>query len=226
MKKLITILMILAMLFGLCASALAVEILYIDSAGFEAISTETQAPEGEGVTAPSVEYEPVGISVADGYHLEIRTADPAKVNEETLVDTASKSENIVRVGGLAILEIVDIVVVRDSDGEVVDWPEPITVTLRLPDWILSAFIQEADGSWTELRFENAEEDGIVTLYLPHLTPVAFAMPDRRSGDSGTGEGQVVTSPQTGYDTLPWAVLALVFAAGAALCLVRAKKAGR
>ena len=226
MKKLITILMILAMLFGLCASAMALEILYVTGEGFEAISTQTQAPEGEGVTAPSVEYVPVGIPVADGYHLEIRMAKPENVDEGTLEETASQSPPVVRAGELASLEVLEIVVVRDSDGEVVEWPLPITVTVRLPDWILAAFVQNADRSWTEVSFDYGDEEGIVTLYFPHLSPVAFAVAEKRGSESGTGDGQVVTSPQTGYDTLPWALLALVFTAGAAVCLVRAKKAGR
>lgn len=222
MKKIMTVLLVLTMLLGLCAPALAVEIIYIAGDGFEPLKTETDGSAYEGDATPSVTYDPQGVVVADGLHLEVRTANPADVNEETLSDTASKAEAIVRVGELWLLEVVDIVVVRDSDGEVVDWPEPITVTLRCPDWILASFIQEDDGSWTELRFENGEEDGVVTLYLPHLTPVAFALPDKRGSESGTGDG-VVTSPQTGYDTGLWTALAAAFAVGAAVCLVRGRK---
>ncbi len=222
MKKIMTVLLVLTMLLGLCAPALAVEIIYIAGDGFEPLMTETDGSAYEGDATPSVTYDPQGVVVADGLHLEVRTANPADVNEETLSDTASKAEAIVRVGDMWLLEVVDIVVVRDSDGEVVDWPEPITVTLRCPDWILASFIQEDDGSWTELRFENGEEDGVVTLYLPHLTPVAFALPDKRGSESGTGDG-VVTSPQTGYDTGLWTALAAAFAVGAAVCLVCGRK---
>ena len=222
MKKIMTVLLVLTMLLGLCAPALAVEIIYIAGDGFEPLMTETDGSAYEGDATPSVTYDPQGVVVADGLHLEVRTANPADVNEETLSDTASKAEAIVRVGDMWLLEVVDIVVVRDSDGEVVDWPEPITVTLRCPDWILASFIKEADGSWTELRFENGEEDGVVTLYLPHLTPVAFALPDKRGSESGTGDG-IVTSPQTGYDTGLWMALAAAFAVGAAVCLVRGRK---
>ena len=222
MKKIMTVLLVLTMLLGLCAPALAVEIIYIAGDGFEPLMTETDGSAYEGDATPSVTYDPQGVVVADGLHLEVRTANPADVNEETLADTASKAEAIVRVGDMWLLEVVDIVVVRDSDGEVVDWPEPITVTLRCPDWILASFIQEDDGSWTELRFENGEEDGVVTLYLPHLTPVAFALPDKRGSESGTGDG-IVTSPQTGYDTGLWTALAAAFAVGAAGCLVRGRK---
>lgn len=222
MKKIMTVLLVLTMLLGLCAPALAVEIIYIAGDGFEPLMTETDGSAYEGDATPSVTYDPQGVVVADGLHLEVRTANPADVNEETLADTASKAEAIVRVGDMWLLEVVDIVVVRDSDGEVVDWPEPITVTLRCPDWILASFIQEDDGSWTELRFENGEEDGVVTLYLPHLTPVAFALPDKRGSESGTGDG-IVTSPQTGYDTGLWTALAAAFAVGAAVCLVRGRK---
>ncbi len=222
MKKIMTVLLVLTMLLGLCAPALAVEIIYIAGDGFEPLMTETDGSAYEGDATPSVTYDPQGVVVADGLHLEVRTANPADVNEETLSDTASKAEAIVRVGDMWLLEVVDIVVVRDSDGEVVDWPEPITVTLRCPDWILASFIQEDDGSWTELRFENGEEDGVVTLYLPHLTPVAFALPDKRGSESGTGDG-IVTSPQTGYDTGLWTALAAAFAVGAAVCLVCGRK---
>ena len=222
MKKIMTVLLVLTMLLGLCAPALAVEIIYIAGDGFEPLMTETDGSAYEGDATPSVTYDPQGVVVADGLHLEVRTANPADVNEENLADTASKAEAIVRVGDMWLLEVVDIVVVRDSDGEVVDWPEPITVTLRCPDWILASFIQEDDGSWTELRFENGEEDGVVTLYLPHLTPVAFALPDKRGSESGTGDG-IVTSPQTGYDTGLWTALAAAFAVGAAVCLVRGRK---
>ena len=222
MKKIMTVLLVLTMLLGLCAPALAVEIIYIAGDGFEPLMTETDGSAYEGDATPSVTYDPQGVVVADGLHLEVRTANPADVNEETLADTASKAEAIVRVGDMWLLEVVDIVVVRDSDGEVVDWPEPITVTLRCPDWILASLIQEDDGSWTELRFENGEEDGVVTLYLPHLTPVAFALPDKRGSESGTGDG-IVTSPQTGYDTGLWMALAAAFAVGAAVCLVRGRK---
>ncbi len=222
MKKLMTVLMILCMVFALCASALAVEILYVDADGFEPLMTETDGSGYEGEATPSVTYDPQGVVVADGLHLEIRKADPANVNEPNLADTASQSTVIREAGELWRLEVVEIVVVRDSDGEIVDWPDPITVTLRLPSWILAAFIQEDDGSWTELRFENGEEDGVVTLYLPHLTPVAFALPDKRGSESGTGDG-IVTSPQTGYDTGLWTALAAAFAVGAAVCLIRGRK---
>ncbi len=222
MKKIMTVLLVLTMLLGLCAPALAVEIIYIAGDGFEPLMTETDGSAYEGDATPSVTYDPRGVVVADGLHLEIRTANPAEVNEETLADTASKSETIVRAGDMWLLEVVDVVVVRDSDGEAVDWPQPITVTLRCPDWVLASFIQEDDGSWTELRFENGEEDGVVTLYLPHLTPVAFALPDKRGNESGTGDG-VVTSPQTGYDTGLWTALAAAFAVGAAVCLIRGRK---
>ena len=223
MKKIMTVLLVLTMLLGLCAPALAVEIIYIAGDGFEPLMTETDGSAYEGDATPSVTYDPQGVVVADGLHLEVRTANPADVNEETLSDTASKAEAIVRVGDLWLLEVVDIVVVRDSDGEVVDWPEPITVTLRCPDWILASFIQEDDESWTELRFENGEEDGVVTLYLPHLTPIAFVLKSEASApvvpqDSGSHQ-----SPFTGDYTVIWAAVAVVMALCAGACFISACK---
>ena len=214
MKKLLSILLAAVLLLALSAPALAnasePRIVYTPSAGYEAIQVDDD-PE-------------------DGLHLEIRASDPDKVNEEGLLAAAGMSE-AVKGADSVTFEVLDVVMVRDSTGEVVEWHEPIQVVITYDksSQVIAVFHQEDDGTWNEIPFEIG--DGTITLYLPHLSTVAFVYTEKSTTpvnpDDGGGDTDGEKSPQTGYDTVLWFALAAVFAAGAVFSFVRAgRKAER
>ncbi len=214
MRKLISVLTVFLLLFVLSAPVFAAdanaEISYIPSATYEVEEADTE----------------------DGYHVEIRPTDPSTVNEEGLLKTAAENEKVKAAGELAGYDVLDIVMVRDSDGEVVEWNEPITVvvTYDRSSQVVVVFVQNDDEgkTWEEVPYEITG-DNLITLHMPHLSTVAFTIqelqplpPEQTPGKpSGTNR---VSSPQTGYPvTALWVMAAAVSAVCCAACLLRARK---
>ena len=122
-----------------------------------------------------------------------------------------------------------------------DWNEPITVafTYDKAGQVIAVLIQEHDMTWSEVPFSVSGDE--ITLDLPHLTPVAFMFGEvepapsedggKTPGTSGTTPGtstkyssaSTKKSPQTGYDTVLWAVLATAMAVGAGYCFSNTRK---
>lgn len=185
---------------------------------------------------PSAQYEIVEAhsdDLDDGIHLEIRPSDPEKVNEETLRETAAESDTVQEAGEVSGFEVVDIVMVRDSDGEIIPWDQPIRVAMTYDKLsrLVAIFVQNEDESWTELGFTVGPD--YVEMRLPNLSTVAFTftalepMPpqeiDIGEEDTPLGPAPGNGSPQTGDRSPLWLGLTLVFALGAALSFRQAGK---
>lgn len=191
--------------------------------------------------APSVSFETLVVIAEDGSVVKVMPADPAVVNGESLIDAANLSKNVENAHELEGYDVFDLVVV-DENGNPVERTTPITVTLSYAaaDRVIAAFVQNGDGTWTEVEFTVGE--GTITLYLPHLTPVALVLgtpgqaapaesgetaPAPEQGSTTPGgtvvPGGPVVSPQTGYNTALWAVLAVAMVACAGYCFVSARK---
>ena len=201
MKKTLTFALILALLLLLSVPALAAD------------------PEAEVRYFPSVSYQIVEADTEEGYHVEIwpSSNNQDEVDPERLFAAAAESDSVKKASAIQAYEVVEIVMVRDADNQVVDWEQPIRVVLTYDktSQVVAVFIQNDDGSWSEIQYEAG--DGTMTLYLPHLSLVAFAL-GTRTPTPGPGDNN---SPQTGYNTVLWLVLTAALAAAGALCFVRA-----
>ena len=167
----------------------------------------------------------------NGYHLEIRPTDPESVDEEKLLETADSSYKIRESGGISGYEVVDIVMVRDSDGEIVDWNEPVRVAMTYDKLsrLVTVFVENEDGTWSEIDYLVGPD--YVQMMLPETTTVAFAfaelqpVPPEENEENQPAYDPSTLSPQTGDNSLLWTALAAAFALGATLSLLQAKKAG-
>ena len=231
MKKLICVIAAALHLIVLCAPVFAADanakISYIPSATYEVKEADTEG----------------------GIHLEIRETDPDTVNEKGLIETASRNEKVKEAGELAGYDVLDIVIVRDSDGEVIEWNDPITVVITYDksSRVIAVFVQNEDEeqTWEEVPYEIGD-DNLITLHMPHLSTVAFTISEltpappqttptpgatpganpgtTNPGGTTTSTSTRVGSPQTGYNTcLLW-----LFAAGScilagAMCFMKVQR---
>ncbi|MBQ7143858.1 MAG: hypothetical protein IJR65_01715 [Oscillospiraceae bacterium] len=167
----------------------------------------------------------------DGYHLELRPTDPESVDEEKLLETAENSSKIQESGEISGYEVLDIVMVRDSDGEVVDWSEPVRVAMTYDKLsrLVTVFVENEDRTWTEIDYIVGPD--YVQMVLPETTTVAFSfaemqpVPPEENEENQPSYDPSTLSPQTGDNSLLWTALAAAFAIGATLSLIQAKKAG-
>ena len=228
MKKVLTIAAVLVMILALSLTAFAA----IDDTDFtpsvvqEGVATEATTPV-DTETGEELDVE-----------LEVSPADPAEVNEESLVATIQitvAADPTVEEEDVAGTEVIDITVL-DEAGKPVDYNQPITFTLAYEkaDQVLCIKVQNADGSWSDCSFEVV--DGALVISAPHLTPIAIvllteeAAAAKNTAPAAPAEPTTPAapagpqkSPQTGYNTVLWIVLAAAMVSLAGYCFVSARK---
>ncbi len=219
MKKVLTIAVVLVMILALSLTAFAA----IDDTDF----------------TPSVVQESAAAeATAAGVELEVTPAEPAEVNEESLVATIQitvAADPTVEEKDIAGTEVIDIAVL-DEAGKPVDYSQPITFTLAYAkaDQVFSIKVQNADGSWSDCSFEA--KDGALVISAPHLTPIAIVLLTEEAAAAKTAAAAEPAptepapapvgpqrSPQTGYNTVLWIVLAVAMVSLAGYCFVSARK---
>ncbi len=95
-------------------------------------------------------------------------------------------------------------------------------------------MQNADGSWSDCSFEA--KDGALVISAPHLTPIAIVLLTEEAAAAKTAAAAEPAptepapapvgpqrSPQTGYNTVLWIVLAVAMVSLAGYCFVSARK---
>lgn len=223
MKKILSIAVAMIMLL-----AFAVPVLAADTAEVDYVQ--------------SVTYTDITTDIEAGYHVEIRSASPNEVNEVTLKAAAAKAVPAAEISGY---QVVDIVVVDDATDAVIEWPHELTVAFTYDNasQVVAVLVQNDDQSWSTVPFEKVGDS--LSLELPHLSPVSLVLKvsgvepvpggsDNQGSNSGSNQGGnskagsantagVKTSPQTGYNTGLWTVLAAAMVLCAGFCFVSARK---
>ena len=206
----------------------ALALLLLSALSLPALAEENAQPTITYVDSVQYEIRDDYSETEDGYHVEIRPTDPENVDEEELLEAAQESEKIQEAGEIGGYEIVDIVKVSDSDGEVVDLDEPVRVAMTYDKLsrLVTVFVQNEDGTWSEADFIVGPDYIQIELLDTMVPTVAFAFAEMRPAPTDDSPVDPSTySPQTGDNSLIWTALAMSFALGAALSLRAAKKAG-
>jgi hypothetical protein len=169
-----------------------------------------------GVNYPSVTNGEIEATSNDGTKVEVDYANPADVNEDGLKVAVS--------GDYDGIDVFDINALDDA-GNKAERNDPIEVTFSYEnaDLVIGAKIQNNDKSWSDVRF--TVNGKFITLYLPHLTPIALIL---KANDSAPvapvpQDGGSHQSPFTGDYTVIWAAVAVVMALCAGACFISARK---
>ena len=200
MKKILSIAAVLVLLLTLTVPVFAAEVNY-----------------------PSVSNGEIAATSDDGTPVEVTYANPADVNEGNL-KLAIGDAGIVPDDnyGVDVFEANAL----DGNGNKAERNDPITITFwyENADLVIGALIQNADESWTSVPF--TVDGNWVTVYLPHLTPIAMvlkaeaAAPSTPTVPEASGSHQ---SPFTGDYTVIWAAAAVVMALCAGAFFMSARK---
>ena len=172
-----------------------------------------------GVNYPSPTNGSIDATSDDGTQVEVDYANPANVNEDGLVAAVQNSGKVE--GDDYRIDVYEINAL-DADGNKTDRSTPIAVTFYYEnaELVIAAFIQNSDGSWSEIDFSTYGKN--VTVYAPHLTPVALVLKGESAPVNPQGTG-THTSPFTGDYAVIWAAVAVVMALCAGACFVSARK---
>jgi hypothetical protein len=218
MKKFLSIVAVVALVFALAVPAFAADAVASVTYDDNAVTTNTTIEAGE----TTIE---VKVSTADTLEDEQATALTETVN--------GLSEDV------AVVNVVN-VWLKDENGDDVsetyfDDNKSLQVAFAVDQStqkvVAVLYWNAKDSKWDSADFTSTK-DG-VTVTFKHLCDVAFVMADvttdpTQSGTTNTANKTTQTaskgtSPQTGYDVLGWAVAvsALVMAAG--YCFVSARK---
>ena len=167
-----------------------------------------------GVNYPSPGNGGIEATSNDGTKVEVDYANPADVNESGLKAAVGDDND-----GIDVFDINAL----DDAGNKAERNDPIEVTFYYEnaDLVIKALIQNNDKSWSDVRF--TVNGKYVTLYLPHLTPIALVLKSEASApvvpqDSGSHQ-----SPFTGDYAVIWAAAAVVMALCAGAFFVSARK---
>ena len=218
MKRFLSIVAVAVLILALAAPAFAVDA--VPSVTYEGVNVDKDTVEAE---------------TGSGRHVEVRNANPEEVNEENLLNAVEASNKVEEVQAI---EVVDIVLVNSSTGEVVDQDTAIKVAFIYDNAsdVAAVMIQNDNGTWSDVSFTVSGDK--ITLSLPHLTPVALvlgktkAAPDTKPDDSAntnTNTNGASTaakpgkSPQTGYNTVLWILATVAMAVCAGYCFLGARK---
>jgi hypothetical protein len=224
MKKLLSVVAVIALVFALAvpAFALDVSVTYEDNA----VKTDTTVTTDEGETLK----------------VEVSTATVSAEQETKLdaaIEKAVESDSSVNAEDVAVVNVVDVTLTKDGvdvSAEYFEAGNKLTVAFAIDQTtqkvVKVLYWNEKTGVWDEAQFD-ATADG-VNVTFEHLCEVAFVMADVKTDDSvktddnnggtnPTAQKNPGKSPQTGYDVFGWAaaVSALVIAAG--YCFVSARK---
>ncbi len=198
MKKLLSIAAVLVLLLTLAAPALAAEINY-----------------------PSVTNGEIEVTSDDGSKVEVDPANRANVDENGLKKAIQDSGKVT--GDDYAVDVFEAFVL-DDDGNKTERTSPIAITFYYENanLVIAAFIQNDDGTWTEMNF--AANGKMITLYAPHLTPIAMVLRSESAPvEPGSGDAGAHTSPFTGDYTVIWAAVAVAMVLCAGACFVSARK---
>ena len=166
-----------------------------------------------GVNYPSVTNGEIEATSNDGTKVEVDPANPADINEDGL-KVAAGDDN----GGIDVFDINAL----DDEGNKTERNDPIEITFYYEnaDRVIKALIQNNDKSWSEIAF--AVNGKYITLYLPHLTPIALILKPAGAPVNPQEPG-THQSPFTGDYAMIWAAVAVAMALCAGVCFVSARK---
>ncbi len=211
MKKFLSIVAVLAMLFALTVPALA--------AGEATPSVEAKT---EVTTDATVEVN------GQTANVEVKETTTT-ADQKTALDAVVKDlGDDIKVGAVVDVEL------KTSDGTVVsadyfDNNEKLTVafTYNMAGDVEKVLYWNAtDQKWDEATFRAG--DGTIEVDFEHLCAVAFVLKevknDPAAGDqSKPGKPGKPGSPQTGYSTTAWTLAAMAMILCAGFCFVSARK---
>lgn len=212
MKKFLSIVAVLALIFALTVPAMAAPLSV--TAAEDSTTAEVVTEGGEALT------------------VEVAAADMTPAEEEALpaaVEEAAENASAV--------EVVD-VELKDAEGNVVseeyfDGTNTLTVAFVREDTtkevVAVLYWDEANSKWDEAPFEI--KDGKILAEFSHLCTVAFVLKGVENNAPVAGDNKPAApekkdpskSPQTGYNTALWIAAAVVLLLGAGYCFVSARK---
>jgi hypothetical protein len=214
MKKFLSIVAVVALVFALAVPAFAADA--VPSVKYDyTVDATLQDAEAEGLE--------------DGTHIEVSAASELQPAEQEALEAVLPSST-------TDVQILDISL-KNTSGDDVDVPAggikvALSYTVADGETVLAAYAQNDKGGWDTVQIVSYV-NGVLTLKFDHLCTVALAVgvkADPTQGNTTTNTANKTTqaaakgkSPQTGYDVLGWAVAvsALVMAAG--YCFVSARK---
>lgn len=214
MKKFLSIVAVLAIVFALAVPSFAA----------------TSAPSvsaGDEITGSVV-----GGDLAPGTELVVSDTEMTSEEEAALADAVKEAAP-----GAVVGDVVD-VELKDADGNSVSedyFKDHKTLTVAFAydnakDVVAVLYWNAKDGKWDEAHFEI--KDGKLYVDFEHLCTVAFMLkdvesnpnvPDQPNKPNSTGKKDPSKSQQTGYNTALWVAAAVVLILGAGYCFVSARK---
>lgn len=223
MKKLVSIVAILVLVFALCVPAMAAT---------PSITTDGAA---DKVTVSESE-----VTVTVNGEEQVASVEVSSVTEEiqNQEELQTKAADAVASDAQATIEVVDVTLELEDGTEVseeyfADGSKLQVAFVRDDAKQVAAvlYYNETTGVWD--KAEISVDGNTVTATFEHLCAVAFVLAEAEetpddsgnndSGTNGSGSKDAPKSPKTGYNTIGWAVTvaALVLAAG--YCFVSSRK---
>jgi len=203
MKKLISTLIAVAVVFSLAIPTLAAEspsstsgqdvVTSASVVGAEGVSVDVSAPQISAEQTSSLDN--VASAAASGEAYTVDVVD---------VELKDASGNVISASYFDTHDSVQIAFVRDNASQV----------------IAVLYWNDATGTWDSAEFT---QDGTnVTATFNHLCLISFVVKGTDPVAAAPADG-TTASAQTGYETIVYTVVAIVALAGAGICFTASKK---
>ena len=203
MKKLVSTIVTLALMFALAVPVMASES-PSSSGGSDVVSSANSSVQGQNVGVNNANPTESQIASADAAAAAI-VGDTAYTLDFADVEVYDANGNIVTASYFANNSALLVTFVRDNADEV----------LAVLYW------NETTQSWDSAEF--TQDGNIVTATFTHLCLISFVVHKNTDTAAPAATTDSVGSAQTGYTAVLWIALAVVAVAGAAICFKTSKK---